>query len=106
MEIHVYTEYYHTARTLVIKSRNGETLKIYGDPSKALVFFILAGRRVKPAHPVYRGFITEVSEEEWTALKVVAKAKPSWRTLVETGLIEEPMAENILSSLLIEAVIE
>jgi len=82
MEIHVYTEY---------------------DPSKALVFFILAGHRVKPAR---KGFVTEISDEEWTALKIVAKAKPSWRTLVRTGIIEEPTAKNILSSLLIEKVIQ
>ena len=103
MKIHVYTEYYRTSRTLVIKPESGEALKIYGDPSKALAFFILAGHRVKPAR---KGFVTEVSDEEWTALKAIAKAKPSWRTLVRTSLIEEPTAKNILSSLLIEKAIE
>lgn len=103
MEIHVYTEYYRTSRTLVIKPESGEALKVYGDPSKALVFFILAGHKVKAARA---GFVTEVSEEEWAALKAVAKTKPSWRTLVRTGLIEEPTAKNILSSLLIEKAIE
>ena len=103
MEIHVYTEYFHTSRTLVIKPENGEAIKIYGDPSKALVFFILAGHRVKPART---GFVTEVSDEEWTALKTVAKAKPNWRALVRTSMIEKPTVKNILSSLLVEKVIE
>ena len=103
MEIHIYTEYFHTSRTLVIKPENGEAIKIYGDPSKALVFFILAGHGVKAART---GFVTEVSDEEWTALKAVAKAKPSWRTLARTSIIEEPTAKNILSSLLVEKVIE
>ncbi len=103
MEIYIYTKYFHTTRVLIIKSRNGEPLKIYGDPSKALVFFILAGHKVKAART---GLVTEVSDEEWAALKAVAKAKPSWRTLVRTGIIEEPTAKNILSSLLIEKVIQ
>jgi len=103
MKIHVYTKYYHAGRTLIIEPERGDSLKIYGDPSKALVFFILAGHKVKPARA---GFITEISDEELTALKTIAKCKPGWRILVKTGLIEEPTVRNILSSLLIEKAIQ
>jgi len=103
MKIHIYTKYHRMVRTLVVEAENGEELKIYGDPSKALVFFILAGHKVKSARS---GFTTEVSDEEWATLKTIAKYKPSWKTLVRMALIEKPTVKNILSSLLIEKAIE